>query len=86
MDWQRLALNKAFRDIAENLCVHSAIVKRTVDLFELTEDVCKRPYPSNHLQRKLTPVVQVILLMMVIEQPGVKLRELQAAEYGVELS
>ena len=89
MVWQRLALNKTFKDIAENLCVHVTTVKRTVDLFELTGDVCKKPYPSHRLQRKLTPVVQVILLTMVIEQPGIKLRELQASlavEYGVELS
>ena len=61
----------------------------TVDLFELTGDVCKKPYPSDLLQRKLTPVVHLILLTMVIGQPGVKLSELQAdliAEYGVELS
>jgi len=73
MVWQRLALNKTFGDIAENLCVHPATVKRTVDLFELTGDVCKKPYPSDHLQRKLTPVIHFILLTMVIEQPGIKL-------------
>ena len=85
MVWQRLALNKTFGDIAENLCVHPATVKRTVDLFELTGDVCKKPYPSDRL---LTPVIHFILLTMVIEQPGIK-RELQhdlIAEYGVELS
>ena len=89
MVWQRLALNKTFGDIAENLCVHPATVKRTVDLFELTGNVCKKPYPSDRLQRKLTPVVHLIGLTMVIKQPGIKLRELQAdliAEYGVELS
>jgi len=87
MVWQRLGLNKTLGDIAENLCVHPATVKRMADLFELTGDVCKRPYPSaNSLQKKLTSVIQLLLLMKVIEQPGIKLNKLQSElnEYGVK--
>jgi len=39
MVWQRLALNKTFTDIAENLCVHPSTVKKTVDRFETTGSV-----------------------------------------------
>ena len=46
MVWQRIALNKTFTEIAANLCVDQATVKRVIDLFENTGDVCKRPYPK----------------------------------------
>ena len=38
---QRIALNKSFTDIASNLCIDQATVKRIVDLFESTGDVLK---------------------------------------------
>ena len=88
MGWQRIALNKSFTDIASNLCVDQATVKRIVDLFESTGDVLKRPYPKHRLQRKLTLTAELILLTIVIEQPGTKLREMQVQlkDYGIEVS
>ena len=48
MVWQRLALNKTFGDITENLCPYCYCEEK--DLFELTGDV---PYPSNRPQKKV---------------------------------
>ena len=42
MVWQRIALNKTFAEIAANLCVDQATVKRVIDLFENTGDVGTR--------------------------------------------
>ena len=88
MVWQRIALNKLFTDIASNLCIDQATVKRIVDLFESTGDVLKRPYPKHRLQRKLTLMAELILLTIVIEQPGIKLKEMQVQlkDYGIEVS
>ena len=88
MVWQRMALNKSFAEIASNLCIDQATVKRIVDLFENTGDVHKRPYPKHRLQRKLTPTTELILLTIVVQQPGLKLREMQAQlkEYGIEVT
>jgi len=40
MVWQRLALNCMLAEIATNLCIDQSTVKRTIDLFEMTGDVC----------------------------------------------
>jgi len=77
MVWQRLALNKTFVEIDENLCVHPSTVKRTVDWFERTGNVCKKPYYKDGLPKKLTPAVEMILLTIIVKEPGIKLRELQ---------
>ena len=52
MVWQRIALNKTFTEIAANLCVDQATVKRVIDLFENTGDVRKRPYPKQPFSPK----------------------------------
>jgi len=49
MVWQRLALNKSFTDMAENLYVHPSTVKRTVDRFEITGSVFKKIYSKDGL-------------------------------------
>jgi len=88
MVWQRCALNHTFSEIAANLCVDQATVKRTIDLFETTGDVCKRPYPKHRLQKALSPTAEMIVLTSVVQQPGIKLREVQTQlkEYGIEVS
>ena len=85
MIWQRLALNCTLAGSATNLCVDKATVKRTI---EISGDVCKRPYPKLRLQRALSPTAEIILLTTVVQQPGIKLREVQTQlrEYGIEVS
>ena len=63
---QRMALNKSFAEIASNLCIDQATVKRIVDSFENTGDVRKQPYPKHRVQRKLTPTTELILLTIVV--------------------
>ena len=88
MVWQRIALIKSFTDIASNLCIDQATVKTIADFFESTGDFLKRPYPKHRLQRKLTLMAELILLTIVIEQPGIKLKEMQVQlkDNGMEVS
>ena len=73
--------------ISENLCVHPSTVKRIVDLFKSTGNVGKKTYCKDGFFKKLTPTVEMIILTTVVQQPGIKLRELQAqlGEYKIEV-
>ncbi len=87
MIWQRLALSYTYKKIGANLGVDTSTVQRTVQLFECTGSVQKRPYTKGHLEKKLTPTVKLIILTLVIQRPGILLRELQEqlSEYGVNV-
>ena len=78
MVWQRLAMGYKYEEIGRNLGVDPSTVQRTVCLFEETGSVQKRRYPSGRVSRKVTPTVELILLTLVVERPGILLRELQA--------
>ncbi len=88
MVWQRLALGYTYSQIGANLGVDSSTVQRTVCLFEQTGSVQKRPYPEGRLEKKLTPTVELIILTLVIQRPGILLREVQIEllrDYGVNV-
>ncbi len=87
MVWHRLALRHTYKQISANLGVDSSTVQRTVTLFELTGSVQKRPYPKGRVQKKLTPTAELVIMTLVIQQPGILLRELQAelSDYGVNI-
>jgi len=57
-----MALNCTLAEIATNLCIDQSTVKQTIDLFEMTGDVCKQSYPKHRLLRVLSPTAEVILL------------------------
>ena len=78
MVWQRLVLGYTYQQIGANLGVDTSTTQRTVSLFELTGSVQKRPYPKDRVQKKVTPTVELIILTLVIQQPGTFLREVQA--------
>ena len=88
MVWQRLSLDKSLNEITSNLCVDPSTMQHTICLFESTGSVDKRPYPKNRLERKLTATAEHILLTFVIQQPGIKLKELQEKlkEYEIHVS
>ena len=87
MVWQRLALGYTYRQIGADLGVDTSTVQRTIRLFELTGSVQKRPYPEGRIQKKLTPTVELIILTLVVQQPGIFLREIQSElkKYGVDV-
>jgi len=73
MVWQRLAQGYTYKQIGANLGVDSSTVQRTVRLFESTGSVHKRPYPEERLEKKLTPTVELIIMTLVTQQPGILL-------------
>ncbi len=52
-------------------------VSRTLQLFESTGSVSKKVYPKDKAFRKLTTPAQLLILNLVIEKPGIYLREIQ---------
>ena len=81
----RMALDKAFVQISENLCVHPSIVKRIVDQIKSTGNICKITYCKNGLLKKLIPTVEMVIFTIVVQQPGIKLRKMQAQLVSMEL-
>lgn len=71
---QRLILDLSVKQISQNLCVDPSTVRRTIDLFMVTGDVAKLPYPVDH-GKKLTELDQIHILDLVLEKPGIYLHE-----------
>ena len=77
--YQAYGLGRSCEDIANRLSVHPCTVRRTLDLFDITGDVAKRDYPSSHGSQvcKLTDVDKLLILEIVLDKPGVYLREIR---------
>ena len=83
--WQKLALNKKLKEIAS---VDESTVWRTIKLFELKGTVSKRPYPRRK-QKKMTDTVKLLILNLIVDNPGIYLREVQDELYslaGIDIS
>ena len=78
MVYQHAALGLTYTTVASNLNVDTSTVCRTLQLFRRTGQVTKKQYDGTNLIYKLTDEVQLILLEVVLAQPGIKLHELQA--------
>ena len=75
--WQRHALGNSTTAIANNLAIHRSTVIRTLELFQNTGSVTKKPYPANAAFRKLTTVCGLYILRLVTERPGIYLHEIK---------
>ena len=65
------------RKVAANLLVDPSTVHRTVCLFRATGNVKPSQYPPNQGTAKLTAIDKVMILELVIQKPGIYLREIQ---------
>ena len=74
--WQHDAMGKSAEDIAKNLCVDKSTIYRTLKLFHETGEVRKRPYPERSFI-KLTNPAKLLILQLVIDNPGIYLREIK---------
>ena len=74
--WQREALGVLCSEIATNLSIDTSTVKRVLQIFATTGDVCKKPYPSERAYRKINEPVQHYILYLVLTRPGIYLREI----------
>ena len=76
--WQHEGLQKSVAEIASNLCIDKSTVHRMLKLFRDTGQVCPKQYPKEKAFRKLTKTVQAFVLGLVIDRPGIYLKEVQA--------
>ena len=89
MIYQNKFIGRNYRQIAECLNVDASTVCRTVHLFDETGSVAKRDYPENQGTKKLTDIDKLIILEMMIENPGIYLHEVTENiknETGTEVS
>ena len=75
--YQCLGLDFSCRKVASNIGVDPSTVSRVVRLFQCTGSVTKKKYDSSTLPRKLTDIVQFLILQLVIEHPGIFIHEIQ---------
>jgi transposase len=74
--WQSEALGISCSEIATNLSIDISTVKRVLQIFATTGDVCKKPYPSERAYRKINEPVQHYILYLTLTRPGIYLREI----------
>ena len=77
MVWQREIQELPLAKVAENLSVDTSTVHRIVKKFRTTGTVMKKPYATSSLPVKMTRPVQLTVLRLVLDKPGIYLREIQ---------
>ena len=77
MVYERQALGLTYQSIGMNLHVDPSTVHRTVEIFLNTGTVDKKMYNVDNLPRKLNDIMQLIILQLVLDRPGILLREIQ---------
>ena len=75
--WQRHGLGRKCNEVAENLSIDKSTVCKITSLFDRTGSVKKRAYPSEKSCRKITLPVQLLIFHLVMDKPGITLREIQ---------
>ena len=89
MVWQREVLQLTLDKIAKNLCVDISTVHRIVRRFSLLGTVDKKPYSTRGRPSKLSMPVQLTILHLIMEKPGVYLWEIQQElqwQFDLEIS
>ena len=76
MVWQKEVLGLSYKEIGNHLNVDPSTVCRTVHIFHQTGGVSKRKYPRERACRKLTKSLELYILHLVLNRPGIYLREL----------
>ena len=77
MVWQREVLGYKYERVASNLNVDLTTVWRVVKLFKETGNVKKKVYPKDKASRRLTTPLELTVLHIVLQHPGIYLREIQ---------
>lgn len=79
----------SYRTVAANLLVNQSTVCRCITLFQSTGDIKGKDYPPNIGATKLTAIDKLLILELVLEKPGIYLREIQTyllLETGTEIN
>ena len=78
MVYQKEGMGLSYAEVAKNLNVDQSTVKRVVKLFIDSGNVTKKCYDKSSLPRKIMKVVQFCILQLVLQYPGIKLREIKS--------
>ena len=76
MVYQRMALGFSYKKIATNLGVDITAAWRIVQQFQRTGTVTKKRYNRDNLPRKVNHTIELVVLHVVLEHPGIYLREI----------
>jgi len=77
MIWQTQGLEYSVEKVAMNLNIDKSTVYRTVQRFLSTGSIAKYLYPTERAAKKLTDPTKLFILQLVLEKPGITLREIQ---------
>ena len=77
MVWQREVQGLTLEKVAKNLCVDTSTVFRVLKQFNNNGTVNKKSYVSSNGPMKLTKSVQLTVLNLVLDNPGIYLWEIQ---------
>ena len=75
---QRHVLRCTHNAIATNLNVDVSTVQRILEIFSATGTVSKKAYPPEWAFRKISEPVQLFILDLLLQKPGIYLREITA--------
>jgi transposase len=75
--WQTEGLDKNCEQVANTLGIDKSTVSRTRQRWLTHGTLKKKTYPKASASRKLTQPAQLLLLNLVIDRPGILLREMQ---------
>ena len=78
MVYLRLALGYSCKKTATCLGVDTATAWRIVQLFQCTGTVVKKRYNRDNLPKKVNNTIKLVVLHIVLEHPGIYLREIQS--------
>lgn len=68
----------SFAEIATNLNIDQSTARRIANLFSATGSVTKKCYDKSNLPRKMTNVVKCFILQLVLQCPGIMLKEIKS--------
>ena len=83
MVWQRIAMELSVRKVAHSLSVSVGTVYNTCKLFEHTGSVDRQCKPNRVNTRKLSHYDELVILGLLLDDPGLYLGEVYAAKYLV---
>lgn len=89
MVWQREVQGFTLEKVARNLCVDTSTVHRILKQFNSLGTVSKKSYSLSNVPMKLTKPVQLTVLHLVLEKPGIYLSEIQLElrmMFGLDMS
>ena len=75
--WESEGLGLTMKEVAQNLGINKSTVCRVLNRFLITGSVTAKIYPREKTFRMLTTPAQILILNLIVQKPGIYLREIQ---------